>query len=55
MINKRSEIWDQGFEDGVSGYNLDQDYILELCYKKDINEYISGFIMGAEHNEYKGE
>ena len=53
MINKRSEIWDQGFEDGVSGYNLDQDYILELCYIKDINDYISGFIMGAELNEYK--
>ena len=47
----RSDIWNQCFEDGILGYNLDQDYILELCYKKDIQEYISGFIMGAEHNE----
>mgnify|MGYP001268505194 CR=1 FL=1 len=53
MTNVRSDIWNQGFEDGILGLDQDDDYVIELHYKEDIEDYIDGFEMGSEYFEKK--
>ena len=48
QYTERSDSWNNGFVDGVMGYGQDDDYVQEMEYKQDIEEYLDGFIMGLD-------
>ena len=37
----RSDAWNNGFEDAMMGYK-DDDYIKEMEYKQDVEDYLDG-------------
>ena len=46
--NVMSDSWNNGYVDGLMGYGEDKDYVQEMEYKQDIEEYLDGFLMGLD-------
>jgi len=44
----KSDAWNNGYVDGIMGYGEDQDYVQEMGYKQDIEEYLAGFLIGLD-------
>ena len=45
---ERSDSWNNGYVDGIMGNGKDDDYVQEMEYKQDIEEYLDGFLMGLD-------
>ena len=45
---ERSDAWNNGYTDGIMGYGQDYDYVQEIEYTQDIEEYLDGFLMGLD-------
>jgi len=44
----KSDSWNHGFEDGMLGCDQDQDYIEEMEYKQDIEDYLDGYLCAID-------
>ena len=48
QYTERSDSWNNGYTDGIMGYGQDDDYVKEMEYKQDIEEYLDGFLIGLD-------
>ena len=48
QYTERSDAWNNGYADGIMGYGKDDDYVQEMEYKQDIEEYLEGFLIGLD-------
>ena len=46
--NVMSDSWNNGYVDGLMGLGQDKDYVQEMGYKKDVEDYESGYGIGLD-------